>query len=136
VRRHVDAGAEMLRDDRHPRVFTAREIAVYHHARWDGAGYPGGVSGTGIPMAARVCAVADSYDAMVCGVGYREPKSMDHALAELQRGAGGQFDPALVRNFERMLREQTEDLGLDLAAARPTDFQRLVSSLQEDRGFM
>jgi len=51
--------AEILRDDRHPRIFVAREIARYHHARWDGEGYPEAVAGKRIPFAARVCAVAE-----------------------------------------------------------------------------
>src|SRR5436190_6204532 len=64
--RHVEAGGEILRDDRHPRGLLAREIARYHHARWDGEGYPEAVAGRRIPFAARACAVADAYDAMVC----------------------------------------------------------------------
>lgn len=137
VRRHTEAGAEILRDDRHPRVFIAREIATYHHARWDGTGYPGGVSRSAIPLAARACAIADSYDAMVCGLGARPARSMDEALADLHREAGGQFDPRLVQCFDGMVREETQDLGLDLASRRPmSDFQALVSSLREDRGFV
>lgn len=137
VRRHTEAGAEILRDDRHPRVFVAREIATYHHARWDGNGYPNGVSANAIPFAARACAIAESYDAMVCGLGARPARTMDAALAELHREAGGQFDPRLVQCFDGMVREESRDLGLDLASRRPmSDFQALVSSLQEDRGFV
>lgn len=137
VRRHTEAGAEILRDDRHPRIFIAREIAAYHHARWDGSGYPDGVSGNAIPFAARACAIAEAYDAMVCGIGARPSRPMDAALAELHREAGGQFDPGLVRRFDVMVREETRDLGLELSSHRPmSDFQALVSSLQEDRGFV
>lgn len=137
VRRHVDAGAEILRDDRHPRVFLAREIARYHHARWDGAGYPERVGGKLIPVAARMCAVADAYDAMVCGLGAGRTKTMDQALGELHRHAGTQFDPVLVARFDELIREETEELGMDLMAdSGMEEFQELVNALQEDRGFV
>ncbi|HXZ50006.1 MAG TPA: HD domain-containing phosphohydrolase [Usitatibacter sp.] len=137
VRRHVDAGAEMLSDDRHPRVFLAREIVRYHHARWDGCGYPERVGGRFIPFAARVCAIADAYDAMVFGLDSCAATPMDRALAELRREAGGQFDPELVATFDRLVRSETEDLGVDLASASGMEgFQELVNALQEDRGFV
>jgi putative two-component system response regulator len=137
VRRHADAGGEMLRDDRHPRVFLAREIARYHHARWDGEGYPEAVAANRIPFAARVCAVADAYDAMVCGLGAKAPLAMDAALAELRSEAGRQFDPRLVECFDQMIRTETEELGMELASNGGMEgFQSLVNALQEDRGFV
>src|SRR4029079_13075085 len=65
--RHTNAGADILRDDRHPRLQMAREMASYHHARWDGEGHPKRVAARQIPLAARICAVADAYDERVCG---------------------------------------------------------------------
>jgi putative two-component system response regulator len=137
VDRHVDAAAEILSDDGHPRTLLAREIAKYHHARWDGEGYPERVGGKLIPTAARICAVADAYDAMVCGLAGQRRKSMDEALAELRSEAGRQFDPDLVQRFDSMVRSETEDLGLDLKASHGMDdFQELVHALEEDRGFV
>ena len=137
VHRHIDAGADILRDDRHPRIFLAREIARYHHARWDGFGYPERVGGKFIPVAARICAVADAYDAMVSGLSSRPMRSMDQALAELHRNAGGQFDPELVTHFDSMIRTESEDLGMDLASdAGMESFQELVNALQQDRGYV
>lgn len=137
VRRHADAGAEMLRDDRHPRVFMAREMAAYHHCRWDGDGYPEGVAGRRIPLSARICAVADAYDAMVSGLGGRTPRSMEDALHELHREAGGQFDPDIVASFDEVIHAETQDLGLDLATSPGAEcFQALVNSLGQDRGFV
>jgi putative two-component system response regulator len=135
VGRHVEAGVEMLGDDRHPRVFVAREIARYHHARWDGEGHPA-VAGKRIPLAARACAVADAYDAMVCGLG-GGARSMEEALAELRAESGGQFDPELVECFEDLIHTESADLGVD-PASNPgmKEFQSLVTALQEDRGFV
>jgi putative two-component system response regulator len=137
VRRHVDAGSEMLRDDRHPRILLAREIAKYHHARWDGEGYPERVAGKRIPFAARACAVADAYDAMVCGLGASPPRSMNEALEELGREAGRQFDPEAVSCFDQLIRAETEDLGMDLESnSGLAGFQSLIAVLSEDRGFV
>ena len=117
--------------------FLAREIARYHHAHWDGAGYPERVGGKLIPLAARMCAVADAYDAMVCGLGAGRAKTMDQALGELHRHAGTQFDPELVARFDGLIREETEDLGMDLSSnSGMEEFQEMVNALQEDRGFV
>ncbi len=137
VERHTEAGAEILSDDSHPRMLLAREIARYHHARWDGTGYPERVGGDFIPLAARLCAVADAYDAMVCGLENRPAMTMSDALGELRREAGGQFDPDLVDRFEAMIRDETADLGVDPATVAGLEgFQQLVMTLQEDRGFV
>lgn len=137
VRRHVDAGAEMLRDDAHPMVFMAREIARYHHAHWDGGGYPPRVAGSAIPLGARICSVADAYDSMVCGIAHERKRDMGEALAELERQSGRQFDPALVSCFDALIRSETEGLGVDLEEGPGmADFQELVSALREDRGFV
>jgi response regulator RpfG family c-di-GMP phosphodiesterase len=135
--RHVKAGAEILSDDAHPRIFLAREVVRYHHASWDGSGYPERVAGKRIPFAARACAVADAYDDLVCGVHGTARASMDDALAELRAQAGRRFDPELVDCFESMIRAETDDLGLDRAAdSGMENFQQLVTALQEDRGFI
>ena len=137
VEKHTEAGAEILRDDRHPRILMARDIAKYHHARWDGAGYPERVGGPFIPLPARMCAVADAYDAMVCGLGHEAPMTMSAALAELRRQSGMQFDPELVDRFDAVIRDETADRGIDPSTmAGLESFQELVLSLQEDRGYI
>jgi putative two-component system response regulator len=136
VRRHSDAGAGILCDDRDPRILMAHEIAKYHHAWWDGKGYPERVGGHLIPIAARMCAIADAYDVMVCGHPGRGPRSMNEALAELKRGAGTQFDPELTAIFADMIRRQARDHRIDPRAAPGFEnFQQLISALQEDGGF-
>ena len=137
VRRHIDAGDELLRTDRHPRMLLARDIARYHHAHWDGTGYPEKVGGTFIPLGARICAIADAYDMMVCGYGSTPPRSMTEALAELERCAGTEFDPALVSCFHALILREAEDRGMDLGADSGLEgFQDLVLSLKENRGFV
>jgi diguanylate cyclase (GGDEF)-like protein len=68
----------------------------HHHERWDGTGYPDGLAGEDIPLGARIVLVADAFDAMTSDSAHRPRRSTEEALAELQRGAGSQFDPAVV----------------------------------------
>jgi putative two-component system response regulator len=137
VRKHNEGGAAMLVHDRHPRLMMARDVAHYHHARWDGSGYPARVGGTAIPLCARLCAVADAYDMMVCGFGGRAPLSLAAALAELQRESGGQFDPQLVSSFDALVKGELEALGFDDTSEPGMEvFQELIRSLKDDRGFV
>ena len=80
-------------------------IVRHHHERWDGGGYPDGLSGENIPRLARVLAVADAYDAMTSDRPYRRAMRVIHAREELERGAGTQFDPAAVEAFMRCIDE-------------------------------
>ncbi len=137
VRRHTDAGSEILCDDQHPRMLLAREVAKYHHARWDGRGHPQRVGAEFIPLAARMCSIADAYDAMVCGLCGRDSRTMEQALQELSINAGSQFDPELVGEFDGMIRGEMEGRGVDLGEGPGMqDFLELIRSLTEDRGFV
>ncbi len=80
----------------------------HHHERWDGSGYPDGLAGEGIPLVARAMCVADSYDAMSFRRPYRQGLSYGECLAELERCAGSQFDPAMVAAFVRVLERMEE----------------------------
>lgn len=95
VKTHTVLGARMLRG---PRLELARQVAYYHHERWDGRGYHG-VAGEAIPLAARICAVADVYDALVSDRPYRPSWDADRAAEEIERGAGTAFDPEIVEAF-------------------------------------
>jgi HD-GYP domain-containing protein (c-di-GMP phosphodiesterase class II) len=78
------------------------DIAAYilgHHERWDGFGYPHGLRGDDIPIQSRIAAVADAYDVMVSKRPYKNALSERQALEELQKGAGTQFDPEIVKVF-------------------------------------
>ena len=127
----------MFCDDQHPRMMLARDVARFHHARWDGGGHPERVGGEFIPLAARICAVADAYDSMIFGLSGHKPRNMEAALQELRLCAGKQFDPDLVVEFEEMIRNEMEGRGVDLGEGSGMgDFQELIQSLTEDRGFV
>jgi putative two-component system response regulator len=76
---------------------TARQIAMYHHEHWDGGGYPNGLSGDQIPLAARIVAIADVYDALASLRPYKRPHAHEECVESIKSRAGSQFDPELVR---------------------------------------
>ncbi|CVK21658.1 HD-GYP domain-containing protein [Sporomusa sphaeroides] len=80
-------------------------IAFYHHERWDGFGYPYGLSGNNIPLEARILAIADAYDAMIGFRHYKKPFNISEALDELKKQAGKQFDPNLITVFTESIRK-------------------------------
>jgi putative two-component system response regulator len=104
VRAHASLGADLLVNARSNLLRRAREIALYHHERWDGLGYPEGLAGQSIPLAARIVAVADAFDALLHSRPYKEAWPRDEALAEIERESGGQFDPHVV---DALLRIET-----------------------------
>jgi putative two-component system response regulator len=93
--------AERLVDSTDSFLRFAREIAYTHHEKWDGTGYPRGISGTDIPVAGRLMAVADVYDALISKRVYKGPMEQDEAAAVIISGAGTQFDPEIVEAFRR-----------------------------------
>jgi len=94
-----------------------REIAIAHHERWDGKGYPNGTSGEAIPVEARVTAIADTYDAMTSDRPYRRALSHGEAMAEIGKLAGTQFDPRIVGKFVQMAEEGGMDREALVAAS-------------------
>jgi hypothetical protein len=98
---HPNQGVAVIRDIRF--LTDVYDGILYHHERLDGRGYPSGKSGDEIPEFARILGVADAFDAMTSTRSYRAARPVTEALAELWRGAGTQFDPALVRAFEEAL---------------------------------
>ena len=99
MRSHTTTGRALLRVL--PSCATAALIAGHHHERWDGSGYPDGLAGEAIPLAARIVAVVDAYDAMTAERPYHCGIPAEEARAELRRQRGRQFDPAVVDAFER-----------------------------------
>jgi putative two-component system response regulator len=94
---HPDNGGKILKPLRS--LAGVREVVLSHHERYDGNGYPRGLSGDGIPLLARIVSIADSYDAMTTTRSYRKALSRETALTELRRNAGRMWDPGLVEAF-------------------------------------
>ena len=103
LRSHTEKGYEIAKSNNELKGI-AEEIR-HHHERWDGKGYPDGLSCESIPLLSRVIAVVDAYDAMTNDRAYRAAKSVSAAMEELKRCAGSQFDPFIVSEFLRMLKE-------------------------------
>jgi len=97
IRRHPAAGAQLVLPLR--RFHDALPYVLFHHERWDGEGYPAGLSGRRIPIEARILAIADAFDAMISPRPYRQALTHEHALTEVQDGAGSQFDPVAAELF-------------------------------------
>ena len=108
IKNHTSAGGEVIRrvlegitDEDYLKF--ASDIAVYHHERWDGTGYPEGLSGEDIPLCARIMAIADVYDALVSKRCYKEAMTVEEAVAEIKRESGSHFDPELTDVFLRYI---------------------------------
>lgn len=101
VKTHTEIGARILSGSGSPLLRMAETVARTHHERWDGTGYVG-LSGGAIPLEGRITTVADAFDAMTSDRPYRTALSFDHALEEIRRGRGRQFDPAVVDAFLRV----------------------------------
>ncbi|MGI4763818.1 MAG: HD domain-containing phosphohydrolase [Janthinobacterium lividum] len=99
VRRHADFGYGILEGSASEVIALAAEIALSHHERWDGQGYPHGLSGTAIPLSGRIVAVADVFDALVSDRPYKRAWSVEDAVAYIEAHAGSQFDPTCVGAF-------------------------------------
>lgn len=106
MRSHTEKGYQIAASAKELELIA--EMVLHHHERWDGMGYPDGLSRENIPILSRVIAVIDSYDAMVNDRVYRPGMSVDDALAELQKCAGSHFDPNIVAEFVSMIREEPE----------------------------
>jgi HD-GYP domain-containing protein (c-di-GMP phosphodiesterase class II) len=97
MRRHPEIGCSVLKDVGF--LAPALDVVAYHHEQWDGGGYPAGLAGEQIPLAGRIVAVADTFDAMTSDRPYRRGLPLDVALAELERGKGTKYDPMVIEAF-------------------------------------
>lgn len=99
MKNHPEIGYRLLDGHTSEIMNAAKVIALTHHEKWDGGGYPRGLSGEDIPLMGRVCAVADVFDALTSKRPYKKPWSMEDATLEIQKYSGGHFDPQLVETF-------------------------------------
>lgn len=122
MRRHPQIGGQIIPEDSADVIRMAKRIALTHHERWDGAGYPAGLKGEEIPLEGRIAAICDVYDALLSERPYKEPWTQDAALTYLRDNSGRHFDPDLVATFLEMapqmdaIRERYRD------TAPPTSF--------------
>jgi putative two-component system response regulator len=100
MKRHPLIGAEILGEGNSTLMKLAYNVALYHHEKWDGSGYPHGLAGEAIPIEARIVAVADVFDALTSKRPYKEAWPFERALAHIKAASGTHFDPALVHLLE------------------------------------
>src|SRR5713101_3022716 len=117
MKRHPEFGARIIAGI--PFLEDVARIVRHHHERWDGMGYPDGLSGKAIPTGARIFAVADSFDAMTSDRPYRRSLLIDAARAEIDRCSGTQFDPSVVTAFLRIRHEELERISASALHTHP-----------------
>ena len=100
MKRHTVIGAQLLEsDEEHGVLRLAKEIALSHHERWDGSGYPEGIRGEAIPLSGRIVALVDVFDALLSIRPYKKAWDVDEAIAFIREKRGSQFDPELTDLF-------------------------------------
>jgi response regulator RpfG family c-di-GMP phosphodiesterase len=114
IKRHTTIGAEILSNSASPLLQAGETIALNHHERWDGSGYPHGLAGDAIPLSARLCAIADVFDALTTPRPYKKEISPEDAWRLIAGASGTLFDPQLVQVF-------TEELSALLKIKKSVD---------------
>jgi putative two-component system response regulator len=110
VEHHAQIGASILGQDR--KLALAQDIALMHHEQWGGGGYPAGISGTDIPLPARILSVVDVFDALVNERPYKTAWTEAEALAFIDGERNRRFDPDVVEVFKRVVsRERESEIG-------------------------
>jgi putative two-component system response regulator len=102
---HTTVGAAILAGGASDLMAMAREIAIAHHEKWDGSGYPHGLAGAAIPEAARIVAITDVFDALTSERPYKAAWSVDESIAYMRTQAGTHFEPRLLDHFVALVPE-------------------------------
>ncbi len=105
MKTHPTIGGELLSGHSDPLMVMARSIALTHHEKWDGAGYPAGLKGGDIPIEGRICCICDVFDALTSVRPYKKAWSVEDAVDEINRTSGKHFDPKLAALFNEVLPE-------------------------------
>jgi putative two-component system response regulator len=106
IKTHTNIGARILSGSSHLLLQMAEQIALTHHERWDGHGYLAGLAGETIPLASRIVAVADVFDALTHQRPYKDPWPIDEALREIESQSGLQFDPKVVAALRHIVESE------------------------------
>lgn len=126
IQSHVEKGFEIAKSSKD--LFGIADMIRHHHERWDGRGYPDGLSRENIPLLSRVICVVDSFDAMVSDRAYRKGMSVDAAMTELMRCSGSQFDPFLVTEFLPICQKIASEKGEASVPRSPTTRMQILPS--------
>jgi len=108
MRTHPEIGAQIIGEHPSGLLAMARTIALQHHEKWDGSGYPQGLAGEAIALEARIVALADVFDALTSERPYKRAWTPEAAMAHIQEQAGRHFDPALAEHFQALLPQLLE----------------------------
>lgn len=108
MKQHPKIGYDILNKSHNKLFIMAAEIALCHHEKWDGTGYPEGLIEDAIPESARIVAIADVFDALTMKRPYKEPWSIEASMDEIRRNSGSHFEPRLVEQFEKILPDMLE----------------------------
>lgn len=111
MKKHCEIGASILSGSKSEILQLAQEIAISHHERWDGRGYPNQYSGEDIPLSGRIVSVVDVFDALTHERSYKKAWPVEDALDEIKRNAGTQFDPAIVEALMTLFPDQSNKLA-------------------------
>ncbi|MFT7243922.1 MAG: putative two-component system response regulator [Candidatus Azotimanducaceae bacterium] len=105
IRKHPEFGAEIIGDHDSPILKLSKEIALSHHEKWDGSGYPQQLKGTDVPLSGRVIAIADVFDALTTERPYKKAWTVERAVGLIDENSGSHFEPHLVSIFHEVLPE-------------------------------
>ena len=136
MKTHTTIGAGILSGSRFPLLQLAQQIALTHHERWDGAGYPRGLKGEAIPLVGRIVAVVDAFDALTHDRPYRKALSTQEAWEILWEGAGAQWDAGLVEalaSTQAAVKGETDGAAFITTGARTTGVRRRQAAARPGR---
>jgi response regulator RpfG family c-di-GMP phosphodiesterase len=123
MKTHTTIGASILAGSRSPLVQLAETVARTHHERWDGTGYPAGLEREEIPLAGRIAAICDVFDALVSARRYKEGWTLEDAVAEIRRQRGNHFEPRLVDLFCELAPELYAEATTEAPSSEPVGTQ-------------
>ncbi len=131
IRSHVEKGYQIAKSS--IELDHIADMILHHHEKWDGSGYPDGLSKESIPLLSRIISVVDAYDAMIYQRPYKKILTKEEALEEMKRCAGTQFDPSIVNAFLQIIPQDTDDLLPKIENKEPeTEQEELTNTLKEN----